>query len=230
MLAPLKEADKKYLGFWLLCTIVLLLKIFQGDQSFFIEKWGNNFEDGPLLDWYKWLYHHVATLVLYAFIPFLYIKLVFKSTLSEYGWQLGDWKFGLKVLLFACVVAIGPVYMSSKNPEHLAFYPLTTLANESPTLFLLWGLSYLPHYIGLEFFLRGFIGFELKNQHGILIAIMVPVIIATLLHIGKPQGEAWGAAVGAIVFSLITFRTKSIVWPTLFHFYLGMLNTYFCGV
>ena len=97
-------------------------------------------------------------------------------------------------------------------------------------LFALWGLSYLPHYIGLEFFLRGFMGFELKKRYGLLIAIMVPVIIATLLHIGKPQGETWGAAVGAIIFSLISFRTRSVVWSTIMHFYLGMLNTYICSL
>ena len=165
MFAPIVKSDKKQLSFWLLCSFILLLKIFQGDQSFFIQKWGSQFEQGPLLDWYKWLYHHLATLVLYALIPIIYIKLILKEQLSQYGWQLGDWKYGFKILVIAGAFAIVPVYLSSKNPGHRAFYPLTTLANESPKLFILWGLSYLPHYIGLEFFLRGFMGFELKKHH-----------------------------------------------------------------
>lgn len=230
MLQPITLANKRQLYFWVLCTLLLLLKIFQGDQSFFVQNWGQHFEEGPLLDWYKWTYHHFSTFVLYGIIPIVFIKTYFKGQLADYGLQLGDWKYGIKVSLISFVVALIPVYLSSKNPEHLAFYPLSTLANESPLLFFYWGLCYLPHYIGLEIFLRGFMGYELKKQHNTIVAIMVPMVIATLLHIGKPQGEAWGAAIGAVYFSLLTFRTKSVLWPILFHFYLGMMNTFFCGL
>jgi membrane protease YdiL (CAAX protease family) len=230
MLAPLKQADRKQLVFWVLCTVLLLLKIFEGDQSFFIQKWGDNFEEGPLLDWYKWTYHNFATFILYAILPFIFIKVYFKDKLSDLGVCIGDWKFGLRATAVSFVVGGIAAYISSSNPEHLAFYPLTTLANESPKLFFFWGLCYLPHYIGLEFFMRGFMGFKLKEKHGVLVAIMVPMIIATLLHIGKPQGEAWGAAIAAIYLGLLTFKTKSILWPTIFHFYMGMVNTYFCGL
>jgi uncharacterized protein len=222
--------QKIQLLFWITVTLMLLLKIYQGSYPFFEEKFGHLVQNQDFYSWYKWLYHHFGTLVFFGIIPALVVKFVFKQNLVDYGLQIGDWRVGVKVTLIAMIVAIIPVYLSSKNPEHLAYYPLTDQAMKSPYYFFLWTLSYLPHYIGLEFFLRGFMGFELKKNHGVVVAVMVPVIIATLLHIGKPQGETWGAAFGAVFFSWITFRTSSILWPLLFHWYLGILNTYFCGI
>ena len=128
-----------------------------------------------------------------------------------------------------CLVATYPVYLASQQAEHLAFYPLSALATTSFCMFTLWGVLYLPHYIGWEFFFRGFIGFGLKKYHGWLVAITVQTTITTLLHIGKPTGELCGAAVGGILFGLIAYRTRSVLYPILIHWYLGLINTYFCG-
>lgn len=222
--------NKTELTFWVLIVGLTTIKLFQGDRSFFVEHFAGNLSEGPVLDWYKWLYHHLASLLLWAIIPFLVIRFAWNRKLSEFGWQLGDWKFGLKATLIAFVVMPLPVYISSLNPEHREWYPLTTLATASVGYFALWGLSYLPHYIGWEFFFRGFIGLGLKDTYGKIGATGIQVIMTTLLHIGKPMGETWGAAVGGIYLAWLTYRTGSVWWAILFHFYLGMLNTYLCAV
>ncbi len=226
--SPLK-ADRKVVILWSSIILLITLKIYEGDQHFFVKHWGHLWEQGPLLDWMKWLYHHLASLLLFAIIPILIIKGFFKESVKEYGVQLGDWKFGLKATLITFIIMPFPVYLSSQNPEHLEFYPLTTMATESPKLFLLWGLTYLPHYIGWELFFRGYIGFGVKKYNGAFAAIAVQTLLTTLMHIGKPEGETWGAVVGGIYLGLLTFRTRSVLWAILFHFYLGMLNSYFCG-
>ena len=227
---PITSAKRSQLIFWGAACLLITVKLFQGDQSFFVKHFGHLYEPGPVLDWMKWLYHHIASLILYALIPMGIIKLMLNQQLSEYGWQLGDWRFGIKATLIAFVVMPLPVYLSSQNPEHLAFYPLTTLATESPTYFGLWALTYLPHYLGWEFMFRGYLQFGIQKENGTIPAILVPSLITTLLHIGKPQGETWGALIGGLYFALLTFRTKSILWALLFHWYLGMLNSWFTGI
>jgi len=223
------KSRKRELVMWVLIVVLTTIKIYQGDQSFFLENMEHGLPKGPLLDWYRWLYHHVASLLLWAFVPFLIIKAYFKQNLSDFGWQLGDWKFGLKATIAAIIIMPIPVYFSSLNPEHREWYPLTTLALASAGHFALWGLSYLPHYIGWEFFFRGFIGVGMSKFYGKIGATGIQVIMTVLLHLNKPMGETWGAAVGGVYLGWLTYRTGSVWWAILFHFYLGMLNTWMCG-
>lgn len=228
--APLFTPDRKILVLWASIILLLVLKIFEGDQSFFVKHWGNRFYAGPLLDWYKWLYHHLASLVLLALVPIILIKSVFKEKLADYGIAIGDWKYGLKNLLLVAAIMTYPTYLACQNPAHLEFYPLTTLATQSGQLFALWSLTYLPHYIGWEVFFRGYVGFGLKKHHGLIVAIMVQTLLTTLMHIGKPEGETWGAAVAGIYFGLLAYRTRSVVWPIMIHWYLGIANSFFSGI
>lgn len=228
--SPLHKVNRNLTILWISIIVLIVLKIHQGDQSFFIKHFGYHFEEGPLLDWYKWLYHHLATFLLFAVIPILLIKTVFRERLKDYGLQLGDWKFGLKATLIAFIILPLPAYLTSQNPNHLEFYPLTKLATASTGLFALWGLTYLPHYIGWEFFFRGYIGFGLKKHHGAFQAIMVQTLITTLMHTGKPEGETWGTVFIGIYLGLLTYRTGSVLWAVVFHLYAGLLNSYFCGI
>lgn len=223
------SANKRELTMWLLIVVLTTIKIYQGDQSFYAEKLNHSLPEGPELDWMRWLYHHLASLVLWALVPFLIIKFTFKEKLADYAWQLGDWKFGLKATFVAFIVMPIPVYFSSLNPEHREWYPLTTLAVQSASYFALWGLSYLPHYIGWEFFFRGFVGVGLSKFYGKIGATGIQVIMTVLLHLNKPMGETWGAAVGGVYLGWLTYRTGSVWWAILFHFYLGMLNTWMCA-
>lgn len=229
MLRTFISTHKRELGMWFIAIVLITVKIYQGDQSFFSRHFGEQYEPGPVFDWYRWLYHHLASLVLWAFIPFLIIKLFFREPMSQFGWTAGDWKFGLKATAVAIVVMPLPVYLSSLNPEHREWYPLTTLATASAGYFVLWGLSYLPHYIGWEFFFRGFIGMGMSRFYGKIGATGIQVAMTTLLHIGKPMGETWGAAVGGVYLGWLCYRTGSVWWAILFHFYLGMLNTWMCS-
>lgn len=214
---------------WTAVIVLITLKIYQGDQSFFTAHFQNPEWPEPLADWYRWLYHHLASLLLWAIVPFILIKTLFRQKLSDFGWALGDWRFGLKATLVAIIIMPLPVYLSSLNPEHREWYPLTTMATASAGYFALWGLSYLPHYIGWEFMFRGFVGVGMSRFYGKIGATGIQVAMTTLLHIGKPMGETWGAAIGGVYLGWLTYRTGSVWWAILFHFYLGMLNTWMCS-
>ena len=225
----LKNLDKKELIFWGSILLLSTLKITVGDVAFFEKIFTLTESSQAQINWCKWSYHFFATFILFAVIPAVVVKIVFKKSLKDIGVTLGDWKFGLSAFVILCVVAAYPVYNSSFNEEHLAFYPLTTLATKTPLLFFLWSLTYLPHYIGWELFFRGYIGFESKSRYGTVVAIAIPTLLTTLMHIGKPSGELWGALIMGVIMGAITLRSKSILWILLFHWYLGILNSYFCG-
>ncbi|MBL4623903.1 MAG: CPBP family intramembrane metalloprotease [Flavobacteriales bacterium] len=227
----LKNIDRKELIFWGSILLLCTLKVTVGDVSFFDNLFYTNGPgpEEPYYNWERWAYHFFSTFVLFAIVPVVLIKTVFKKSVKGIGVSIGDWKFGLPAFLILCAVSFYPVYNSSFNEEHLAFYPLTELATQSPKLFLLWCLTYLPHYLGWELFFRGYVGFESKSRYGIVAGIAIPTLLTTLMHIGKPSGELWGALVMGIIMSVITFRSKSILWILLFHWYLGILNSYFCG-
>ncbi|NEQ48857.1 MAG: CPBP family intramembrane metalloprotease [Leptolyngbya sp. SIO3F4] len=230
-LAPL-QAERRWA--WLLVSVVVLsvVKIYEGDQAFFVKHFSEPFTDVQELNWMKWLYHHLASLVLFFAIPLIIIRFALHERGRAFGLGLGDWKFGIKASLVALLVLPIPVYFSSLNPEHRDFYlsgyPLE-LANSSVLYFALWGLTYLPHYIGWEFFYRGYIGFGFKKHMGMLGALMFQTLLTALMHIGKPEGETWGAVVGGIYLGLLAYRTRSIWYGVLFHFYLGILNSWFCA-
>jgi membrane protease YdiL (CAAX protease family) len=217
------------ISMWVALTVLITIKIYQGDQSFFAAHFSDPSWTEGEANWFRWLYHHLASLLLWALVPFILIKSVYKESLGDYGWKLGDWKFGLKASLISFVVMILPVYISSFNPEHREWYPLTSLATASAGYFALWGLSYLPHYIGWEFMFRGFVGVGMSKFYGKIGATGIQVIITVLLHIGKPMGETWGAAFAGVYLGWLTYRTGSVWWAILFHSYLGMLNTWMCG-
>ena len=225
----LSTQEKRAAAMWVIVIILITLKLYQGDHSFFTKHFSDPSWSTPVADWFRWLYHHLASLLLWAIVPFIIIRAFFKERLSAYGWQLGDWRFGVKATILAVVIMPLPVYLSSLNPEHREWYPLTTLATASVGYFSLWGLSYIPHYIGWEFMFRGFVGIGMSKHYGKIGATGIQVIMTTLLHIGKPMGETWGAVIGGIYLGWLTYRTESVWWAILFHFYLGMLNTWMCA-
>lgn len=227
---PLRDGGRRLTIMWLALAVLLVLHLYEGHENFFLKHFAGDTPPGPVLDWYKYLYKHICSLLLFAVIPILLVRYALKEPLSEHGIALGDWRFGLMATLISMLVMVGPVYIGSRNPEFQKYYPLTTLANESWGYFALWGLTYLPHYIGWEVIFRGFVGMGMRKNLGVWQAMMVQVVITTLLHIGKPEGETWSTIVAGIYMGLLTYRTGSVVWAILFHFYVGMLNTAFAGI
>ncbi|GAB4384087.1 MAG: hypothetical protein Kow0075_16160 [Salibacteraceae bacterium] len=226
----LSKQSRSEVLMWGLVTVLLILKIYPGDQSFFVKWFDNADWDEPVRSWYKWLYHHLATLLLFGIVPAAYSALVERVDLKSMGLGPGDWKVGLIATGIAVVLMPIPVYFSSLDPVHRAWYPLTPLATASAGYFALWGLTYLPHYIGWEFFFRGFIGLGMAEKYGKVAATGIQVALTTLLHIGKPMGETVGAAFGGVYLGWLTYRTGSVWWAIIFHFYLGMLNTWLCSI
>lgn len=223
--------SKRYAALlWITIILFLTVKITWGNASFFENHLQQYFPHNYYHLWYPWVYHHLASLIFFAVFPMLTITYLLRENLHHFGIGMGDWRFGLKATIIAFVILPLPLYITSHNPEHLKTYPLVKLNVDSYSELMWWALAMLPHYIGWEFFFRGYIGFGMKKKYGAFMAIMLQTLLTTLEHIGKPSGEIIGAIPAGIYLGLLTYRTNSIWWAVLFHWYLGVINSYFCSL
>jgi membrane protease YdiL (CAAX protease family) len=77
-------------------------------------------------------------------------------------------------------------------------------------------------YTAWEFFYRGFMLFGLRRYVGDWLAICIQTIPQCLWHIGMPTGEILSSIAGGILFGIMALRTRSILWPMLLHFSIGV--------
>lgn len=173
---------------------------------------------------------YAATFAIFGILPAFVARGVFREALAAHGVRLGDWRYGLKGVLAGFIVAGGATWFSSFDPEFLREYPHSMSFVASPAAFAGFSISILLFYGGWEFFLRGFVLFGLEKRTGAFNALMVQTLISTLLHIGKPSGELLGAAPAAFFMGWLTLRTRSILYALLFHWSVGLVNTWLCGV
>lgn len=229
--SPFLEYNKKNLVLWISSVVLMVMLVYPGAASSFeIFFPGQATLPEYDLDWYRYFYHHSATFILFFLIPAVVVLFVFREKLSEYGLCVGDYRFGIKATLISFVVLPLPLYFNSFDGGFLKEYPLSMKSMESPGMFAYWSLGYLLYYVGWEFFFRGYMNFGFKKSLGTFNALWIQTLASTIIHIGKPAGETWGAIPGGIYMGLLAFRTRSIIWPLLFHLYLGLLNSYFCGL
>lgn len=215
---------------WLSSIVLMTIWVYQGSAHYYLnlDFLPQSF-DQHVLAWDKYTYHHLATFVLFFLCPALIVKFVLKEHLRDYGVQLGDWKWGLKITLVAVLIVTPAIYLSSFDEAFLREYPLTMLSMWSMELFLAWSAIYILYYIGWEFLFRGFLLHGLK-QMGYIHSLMAQTAISTIIHIGKPQGEMIGAIIGGLFMGWLAHRSKSLLWPFIFHLLVGIMNSYFCGL
>ncbi len=170
--------------------------------------------------------------VLLGVVPALIVKLLFRQRLSDYGVQLGDRARAVKSLLVLAPLFVLVAYLSSFDPAiggENGEYPINRSAGASPEMFGLHALTYLLFYLGWEFHFRGFLQFGLRDKLGAANALLVQVMASTLLHIGKPCIETYGAILGGILWGLLAYRTRSLLAGLLQHFLLGIsLDWFIC--
>jgi membrane protease YdiL (CAAX protease family) len=211
---------------WFLALGTLLLVVlwlYLGSPAFFVRTWGTALRDAPLLDWYRFLYYHVNALVLLGIVPLAVMRGGFGVRPAALGIRVGDARWGLRFVLVGMVVVTPVIYASSFDPAFQREYPLTKLAGQSVTTWVLWELTYLLYYLGWEAYFRGTLLFGLRERLGAAGALAFQTAISTLVHLGKPLGETLGAAPAGFLLGAAALRSGSVLWPLLLHWYLGAL-------
>lgn len=223
-----REVEPKYAWIFFTSLCVIVIFMYQGQHTFFRKEFSEYVANSDTLDWLAYTYMHICTFILFFLVPCAIILFVFKSSLAEFGWRVGDWRFGLKFLGLWIILITPILYLNSFMPDFQREYPLVPLEGRGFGWFVLWGLIYLVYYIGWEFLFRGFMQIGLQPALGAFYSICVQTIPSTIIHFGKPQGETFSAIVAGVVFGAVALRTRSILWTLLAHFYTGMANDIFC--
>ncbi len=221
-------AEPKAAWIFFVSLVVMVIFMYQGHYTFFRARFADRFGSADAVEWLAYTYMHICTFLLFFLVPAAVIVFVFKQPLSEFGFRVGDWRFGLKFLALWIAVITPVVYANSFMPDFQREYPLVPLAGRPVGWFFLWALIYLVYYIGWEFLFRGFMQQGLKPALGPFYAICAQTIPSTILHFGKPQGETVSAILAGVVFGAVALRTRSFLWTLLAHFYVGMANDLFC--
>jgi len=164
--------------------------------------------------------------ILMGIMPAFTIRYLFGENLKDFGVKVGDWKSGL--LLVAVILPLITVlllYPGSLNPEMQLFFPYDKSAGRSIQAFMRYELVRgLLFYTAWEFFFRGFVLFGLRDRVGDSIANLIQTIPSCLWHIGGPGGELFSSIPGGFLFGVIALRTRSILWPLLLHYLIGVIN------
>lgn len=205
--------------------IFMTLYVYHGIPNFFYSFIAPVFGElmlDPFTDFISRVYQCLFVFVSFFLLPALIVKLKFKENLSDYGFQRGDSSSGIKFLLVAVPVVLPFIYLSSFQSDFQMEYPLPLLARESTKYLLLWECVYLFYYIGWEFLFRGYLLFGLEKKIGAYWAILFQTLPSTIIHIGKPEGETLSAIVAGVVFGAVALRTRSVFYPLILHYIVGI--------
>lgn len=206
----------------LLTPVLLTVFKYYGSKQWYDEMLSDTLVLGGNPEWTAALYVFLSSFVLFGLVPVLIIRFVFGERLSEYGFRLGDLRFGLTALAVLAPLFVASAYPSASMPEFRAEYPLYRGAGDGWNSFALHALSYGLFYIGWETYFRGFMQFGLRGSFGDWNSILIQVLASCLVHIGKPAAETFSSILGGLVWGILAFRTGSLFYGLIIHWMLGV--------
>ncbi|HYK95415.1 MAG TPA: CPBP family intramembrane glutamic endopeptidase [Candidatus Dormibacteraeota bacterium] len=155
----------------------------------------------------------VARFGLFLVAPLGLVLLAFRDRPGRYGLRLGDWRWGVALLL-AGLAVMTPIILGLAGLQSFrSFYGGATVPLGAALL------NNLVELIPAEFLLRGFLMFALWRRIGPLALVVVQVPFV-LTHLGKPDVELWSTFIGGSIFAWLDWRTGSILWSALGHVYV----------
>lgn len=173
------------------------------------------------------LYEWLSAFVLMFAVPAVIVRRGFHRSLREFGFQLGDWRTGLKLVALLTPLFLLTSLVGSFVPAMQVEYPLAKSEIASLSLLLSLEAAYLIYYVGWEFLFRGYMLFGLEKPFGVLAAVLIQTIPSTIVHIGKPFSETFSAIFAGLIFGYVAYRSRSIIFPLLLHAVVGISTNVF---
>lgn len=217
-------------AFILLLSAPLLLTLYyyHGYASHFTEYFPG-FKEHPLVELFGTFWQFGVFFFLVFLIPLFIIKFRFKAPLRDFGFSLGDKRFGFRFTLVVIPFLVVPlIYLASGFPDLQAEYPLAKILHQNHNLVIGYEMAYVVfYYFAWEFFFRGFLLFGLRDRYGDMAAVMIQTVSSCLIHLGKPESEIIGALVVGIIFGVLALRTRSFWYVFFIHAAIGVLTDVF---
>jgi membrane protease YdiL (CAAX protease family) len=174
---------------------------------------------GPRWELFGWF--GVNFVVLFG-VPALVIRLIWRQPLSDYGLGRGKPEVWGKYLLAFGAVMVPVIVLASRVPSLHNYYPRYPFARESAWWFLAAAGGWLVYFFAWEFFFRGFLLNLLAPRYG-GIAIAVQTVPFVLMHLPKPETEAFAAIIAGVALGIMAYRGKSMLGTWLLHWGVAVL-------
>ena len=156
-------------------------------------------------------------------LPLLSIKFIFKEKISDYGFTLGDKKFGLITSGIFFLVMIIVVWIVSGSQTFAITYPQGGVkVRENLMIFILYEICILIYMLGWEFFWRGYMLIGLKSRFGYY-EVFIQMIPFFILHKGKPEIELFASIFAGLILGVQAIRSRSFIYSWILH-WLVMLS------
>ncbi len=221
--APSQGVDWQVVGLVILCGFVLSVQEYFGSSN-------DVFKLQAPLEWLwegggAWLesvfrhserarlwrlsYWSGMTALCYMVLPALYVKLVIRGRLRDFGLQVrGTLRHAwLYVAMYGLVLPA--VILVSRLPSFQRTYPFYQDAARTWGDFVGWELLYGLQFLSLEFFFRGVMVQGFRARLGFY-AILMPILPYCMIHYGKPLPETLGAIFAGLVLGAMALFTRSI--------------------
>lgn len=166
---------------------------------------------------YSTLYWFSADGILMLIIPLLLIPIVLKGKLSDYGFRVGDYRFGLKSTLLFVAVMLPFLWIASGSESFAKTYPQGgPFVRENISVLLYYELFVGFYMLAWEFFWRGYMMFGLKQKFGYY-AIFIQMVPFFILHRGKPEIETFASIFAGLILGIQAWRSNSFIYCFLVH-------------
>lgn len=206
----IKKLDFKVTFIFISIAIITFLSIVYASPNFYYEYVSRD-------KMFSRIYWFLADGILMFAIPALIIKFIFKEKISDYGFRLGDVKFGLYSAGIFFIVMLITVWIVSGSQKFAATYPQGgSKVSGSLMIFLVYELCVLVYMLGWEFFWRGYALFGLKQKFGYY-SIFIQMIPFFILHKGKPEIELFASIFAGLILGVQALRSNSFIYCWILH-------------
>lgn len=210
--AALRTLSFKECFIFISVALITFISIYYSSPNFFRRHFDTSDDK-----FYSTLYWFSADGFLMLVIPLLLILLVLKEKPSDFGFKLGDYKFGLASSAIFFVIMLPVVWIASGSESFVKTYPQGGLMVKENLPVLLYYELFVGFYmLGWEFFWRGYMLFGLKGKFGYY-AVFMQMIPFMILHKGKPEIETFASIFAALILGAQAIRANSFIYCFLLH-------------
>lgn len=214
----LKVLDKKVVIVFVSIAILQTISWYYTSRKFFrANLYYQYFADNEFVKLYEYLFWFLGDLFTLFILPIIIIKLFLKEKIKDYGLKLGDYKFGMTIVIISILVMLPILWFVSASPEFAIKYPHLQMAKSNWSIFIIYEIGMLTYLFAWEFIWRGYMLFGLEKKFGYY-AIFIQMIPFVILHNGKPELETFSAIIGALILGVIALRTRSFIYGVIIHF------------
>lgn len=219
---PEARIDWKSTALFFVVALGLTLQRYYGGRRFFRATFEDVVRSWTYPGIWKHLYWVGACTTVYFIIPALFIALVYKERIRDYGFSLKGTAKHSWIYLGLFMIVLPFVIAASTSSSFQHRYPFYHHAGNSWLELLLWEGAYGFQFVSLEFFFRGFMLFGLARYIGAY-AIFAMVVPYCMIHFGKPFPETIGAIIAGTALGTLALRTRSIFGGIAIHMAVAWL-------